>query len=180
MAVPVWGNKNPTLNMSGLPLATIRPQDVVDPNVINGNFDTIESRLSLDYVVSAGNEGRWWWRQFNSGFTLFGIDDYNMGNVRINVDWDGAISSPTLSLPGNLPFQFSTIPFFNIVLQSYDVQNTSVENWRFFMISQEPFKRNTRLPPKFCIYWWPGGNETNKKPTLQNVVVSCFGYAFRN
>lgn len=180
MTIPKWNDKNRPVNEQGLSLAKIQMQDVVNPTVINNNFDRVEERLSLDYIASAGSTGYWWWRQFNSGFTLFGIDDFPIGNVPVNVEWDGAISSATLTIPGELPFQFATIPYFDISLQSYDVTNTNMENWRFFMISQEPFKRNSRYPPAFCIYWWPGGNEKNKKPTLKDVTISCFGYAFLN
>ena len=174
---PQWGDPN------SLGLATIRDADVVDPTPINNNFKKIESRLANDYVLQTETTDYWWYTLFNSGVCLFGMDDYNMGNIRINVPWGGAVSSATLSLPGKFPMPWGSPGYFyfDIKIVNYDAMFLDVQAWRFFNVSIDPrdFHQSTGTltPPKWCIYWWPESSKYNDI-TLTDVKVTAFGDGF--
>lgn len=156
---------------------TFLGSDYIDVDKINQNFELINDKLAMAYVVKEGRNGAgWWYIQFSNGIVFFGIDNYSVGTLSLNVKWDDYYSSETLYLPGTYPIPMSSVPYFNIVLENYSVSDSLNHDWRFMHINtSHDFNSNT-TPPAWCIYWWPPSSYGNRgAAVLRNVKVSAFG-----
>lgn len=91
----------------------INGSDVVDPGVLNQNFEKADA-LGVDYVVESGTSGSWWYRKWKSGRAECGVDDKNLGTLTCDQPWptnavEGGYLSNYVTF-GSYPFAFASTP----------------------------------------------------------------------
>ncbi len=129
----------PTDNLS---LSIILGSDVVNPEVINDNFKILD-KLGVDYIVSQGTSGEWWYRKWNSGRAECGVDNKNFGNVDHSSKWGSMYRSNQMTF-GSYPFSFSSRPFVSISFNS----NSSGNHTSYVAYSSS---NSTTVTPSFYL-----------------------------
>ncbi len=63
-----------------LELTLTTGSDLVDPvSQLSDNFQKIDDKLGVDYIVEQGTSGEWWYRKWNSGIAECGIYNHGFG-----------------------------------------------------------------------------------------------------
>lgn len=95
-------------------LDTINGSDYVSPEIINKNFNKLDA-LGVDYVVSQGKSGQWWYRKWKSGRAECGVDYKDFGNQTLAPSaWSGNMYATANMSFGAYPFAFSSRPYTSI------------------------------------------------------------------
>lgn len=171
------GIARPEANLYNYGYSTFLGSDYIDVDKINKNFEVINDRLAMAYVVGEGTNGAgWWYIQFSNGIVFFGLNDYNVGTLTLHIKWDDYYSTQTLTLPGTYPIPMASVPYFNIVLENYDVSDSLNHDWRFIHTNVSNTFSSTTTPPEWCLYWWPPSSYSDRgAAVLRNVHISAFG-----
>lgn len=133
-----------TTSNLGLKLTT--GSDLVDPVTdFSNNFQKIDA-LGLDYVVSKGTSGEWWWRKWKSGRAECGIDSKTFATTT-PVSWGSMYISYDMQFPA-YPFAFKAAPFVNIMFRT--ANNSAIGG----IVHIRPQANESALltkPPKFAL-----------------------------
>lgn len=100
---------------TNLELNKIEPEDYVDLDPINKNWDKID-QLGVDYVIEQGKSGEWWYRKWKSGRAECGIDQKTFADMT-SYKWGALYRVGPYKFP-NFPITFSSPPISNIMYRS--------------------------------------------------------------
>lgn len=172
----IEGTRDPS-SLYNYGYSTFLGSDYIDVDKINQNFEVINTRLARSYVIDEGMNGSgWWYMKFSNGIVLFGLNDYNVGTVSLNVRWDDYYSTERLHLPGTYPIPMVSVPYLSIVLQDYDKADSLNNEWRFIHTNVSNEFSSYTVPPDWCLYWWPPASYSNRGgAVLKNTHISVFG-----
>lgn len=173
--------EKPDSSLYNYGLNTFLGSDYIDVDKINENFELIDDKLAGCYVVRQGisNDG-WWYIEYSNGIVLFGLDSYSVGTVYLNIQWYDYFSSKTLYLPGSYPIPMSKVPYLNIKIQSYNINDSYFSPWVFMHANTSNEYNSTTKPPTWCVYWWPPSSWNNRNGAiLSNLKISVFGFGRR-
>jgi hypothetical protein len=128
-----------------LGLDLINSSDYISPDPINANMEKLDA-LGVDYVVSQGTSGEWWYRKWNSGRAECGIDAKQFGELTFSSTAIG-YRTPDITF-GAYPFNFTSRPFTMISFLG-DLNRTDRES--FCAMKQTS---STSASPYFSIVDW--------------------------
>jgi hypothetical protein len=95
-----------------LGLDLINSSDYISPDPINANMEKLDA-LGVDYVVSQGTSGEWWYRKWNSGRAECGIDAKQFGETSLSSTGSFGYITGSMTF-GAYPFNFTSRPFATI------------------------------------------------------------------
>ncbi|UNI72539.1 MAG: hypothetical protein [Chaetfec virus UA24_144] len=114
--------------MAYMGLETINLSDYVSPEPINRNFAKLDP-LGLDYVISRGTSGDWWFRKWKSGRLECGVDFRDFGD-QAAVNWHGWFATKNYLNFGAYPQAFRSKPFVMITYMG-DARNSNRSSFVF-------------------------------------------------